>query len=207
VGSRNISPRPAPACERGYIVKRVCIDPGHGGSQSGAVYGDLLEKDVNLTVAEYVVEGLKAVDPEIWVGLTRTFDRTMTLQERCDFSNKMNVDCFVSIHVNADLDIDAPGMPEARGEEIWIHKGSQQGLILAQCLADEVDRIFPDEPFRGIKTTDKLFVLKHTNAPACLLEIGFIDNSKTSESFRDELTLRKAGALIARGIYQYLKDK
>ena len=188
-------------------MKRVCINPGHGGSQPGAVYGNLLEKDVNLKVAQYVVEGLNAVDPEIWVGMTRTYDRTMTLQEVCDFSNNMNVDCFVSIHCNADPDEDAPGMPEAKGEEIWFFKGSRSGKKLAQCLADEVDQIFPDEPFRGLKETEDLYVLKHTNAPACLIEIGFIDNSKTNESFQDELTLRKAGSLIARGICEYLGIK
>jgi len=186
-------------------MKRVCIDPGHGGSQPGAVYGNLLEKDVNLKVAQYVVEGLNAVDPEIWVVMTRDFDQTMSLQERCDFSNNMNADCFCSIHVNADPDEDLPGMPEAKGEEIWIYKGSRKGLMLAQCLADEVDRIFPDEPFRGIKESEVFYVLKHTNAPACLIELGFIDKSDSVEVFTDELTLRKNGALIARGIYRYLK--
>lgn len=186
------------------MKRRVCLDPGHGGDQSGAVYGDLNEKDVNLLIALYTLEGLTAVDPEIWVGLTRTFDKTLTLQERCDFSNNMNVDCFVSIHCNADPDIDSSGMPEAKGEEIWIYKGSRKGLILAQCLADEVDRIFPDEPFRGIKQTDVFYVLKHTNAPACLIEVGFIDKSSSNETFTDELTLRKIGALIGRGIHEYL---
>jgi N-acetylmuramoyl-L-alanine amidase len=185
-------------------MKRVCIDPGHGGIQPGAVYGDLLEKDVNLKVAEYAVEGLRAVNSDIWIGLTRTFDRTTSLQERCDLSNGMNVDCFISIHCNADPDTDEPGMPEARGEEIWFFKGSREGLKLSQCLSDEVDQIFPDEPFRGIKETEGLYVLKHTNAPACLIEIGFIDKSSSVETFSDELTLRKIGALVARGINEYL---
>jgi len=187
-------------------MKRVCINPGHGGNQPGAVYGDLLEKDIVLTVSEYVLEGLKAVDPEIWVGMTRTYDRTMPLQEICDFSNNMNVDCFVSCHVNADPDDDSPGSPEAKGEEIWIHKGSVKGLRLAKCLADEVDRIFPDEPFRGIKESEVFYVLKHTNAPACLIELGFIDKSSSVETFTDELTLRKIGAFIARGIHEYLSQ-
>lgn len=199
-------------------MKRVCLNPGHGGSQPGAVYGDLLEKDVVLKVSEYVVEGLLAVDPEIWVGMTRTYDRTMTLQEVCDFSNNMKVDCFVSIHCNADPDDDAPGMPEAKGEEIWYYDSSRKGLRLAQCLADEVDRIFPDEPFRGIKQTrpigadknvDKrpfLYVVSYTNATAALIEIGFIDKSSSVETFTDELTLRKIGAFIARGINEYLSQ-
>lgn len=186
------------------MQKRVCINPGHGGIASGAVYGDLKEKDIVLTVAKYVVEGLNAIAPEIWVGLTRIIDQTMSLQAICDSANNMNVDCFVSIHCNADPDTDEPRMPEAKGEEIWIHKGSQKGLRLAQCLADEVDRIFSDEPFRGIKETESLYVLKHTNTPACLLEIGFIDKSSSIETFTDELTLRKIGVFIARGIYEYL---
>jgi len=185
-------------------MKRVCIDPGHGGNQPGAVYGDLQEKDVVLTVAQYVVEGLWEVDPEIHVGLTRSWDKTLSLQERCDLSNHMKVDCFVSIHCNADPDDDSPGSPQAKGEEIWFYKDSIEGIRLAQCLADEVDRIFPDEPFRGIKMTDAFYVLKHTSAPACLIEIGFIDKSSSTETFTDELTLRKIGALIARGIHEYL---
>ncbi len=186
------------------MQKRIVLDPGHGGKQSGAVYGDLLEKDVVLQVAKYATEGLQAVNPEIFVALTRTSDRTMTLQERCDFSNNMNVDCFCSIHCNADPDDDSPGQPEAKGEEIWIYEGSVEGLKLAQCLQEEVDRIFPGEPFRGIKTTTALYVLKHTNAPAVLIELGFIDKSDSVEVFSDELTLRKIGALIARGINAYL---
>jgi len=186
------------------MQKRVCLDPGHGGSQPGAVYGDLKEKDIVLEVAKYIVEGLNAIDTKIWVGLTRDFDRTMSLKERCDFSNNMNADCFASIHCNADPDDDSQGMPEAKGEEIWIYKGSRKGLILAQCLANEVDRIFPDEPFRGIKESEVFYVLKHTKAPACLLEIGFIDKSSSHETFTDELTLRKIGAFIARGIHEYL---
>lgn len=198
------------------MEKRVCINPGHGGTASGAVYGDLKEKDIVLAVAKYIVEGLNAIDPEIWVGLTRTFDQTMSLQEVCEFSNNMKVDCFVSIHCNADPDEDAPEMLEAKGEEIWFYDKSVEGLRLAQCLADGVDRIFPDEPFRGIKQTrpigtdknvDKrpfLYVVSYTNAPAALVEIGFIDKSSSHETFTDEMTLRKIGAFIARGTHEYL---
>ena len=186
------------------MKKRICIDPGHGGNQPGAVYRGLLEKDVVLDVAQYAAEGLRALDPELWVGLTRDFDKTLTLQDRCVFSYNMKVDAFVSIHCNADPDDDSPGQPEAKGEEIWICNGSLEGLKLAQCLATEVDHVFPDEPLRGIKRSNVLYVLKHTEAPACLIELGFIDKSSSVETFTDELTLRKIGALVARGIHGYL---
>jgi N-acetylmuramoyl-L-alanine amidase len=185
---------------------RVCIDPGHGGTQSGAVYRGLQEKDIVLDVAKFTKEELCAIDSEILIGLTREFDRTLTLQQRCDFSNDMKADCFVSIHTNADPDEDLPGMPEAKGEEIWICKGSVEGDKLAQCLEREVDDIFPNESFRGIKESENLYVLRHTNAPACLIELGFIDKSSSVEIFSNELTLRKIGTLIAKGINEYISQ-
>ena len=198
------------------MKKRVVLDPGHGGSQPGAVYGGLAEKDIVLRVAKYTQESISVISPDTWVGLTRDWDHTLTLQQRCDFSNNMKVDCFVSVHCNADPDDDSPGQPEAKGEEIWIYDNSVEGMKLAQCLKDEVDRIFPNEPFRGIKTTrpigadksvDKrpfLYVISYTNAPAVLIEIGFIDKSNSLETFTDELTLQKIGSFIAGGIYEYI---
>ncbi len=186
--------------------KRIVIDPGHGGDQPGAVFRGLKEKDIVLQVSQYAVEGLEILDPEIFIGLTRRFDQTLTLQQRCDFANNMKVDCFVSIHCNADPDDDSVGQPEAKGEEIWIYQGSVESRKLAKFLSNEVDQIFPNEPFRGIKESEGLYVLKHTKAPACLIEIGFIDKSSSTETFTDELTLRKIGALIARGINEYFTN-
>lgn len=187
------------------MKKIVCIDPGHGGSAYGAVFGDLLEKEVVLKVARHVDEYLQTFDPEIRCWLTRSLDRDVSLRERCGFSNNIKADSFVSIHCNADPDEDLPGMPEAKGEEIWIYKGSREGLKLAQSLADEVDQIFPGEPFRGIKESEVFYVLKYTNAPACLIEIGFIDKSSSNETFSDPQSLEKIGIMIAKGIQDYLR--
>ena len=200
------------------MKKRVVLDPGHGGSQPGAVYGGLVEKDIVLKVAKYTEEGISILDPNVWVGLTRDWDHILTLQQRCDFSNNMKADCFISIHCNADPDADYPGMPEAKGEEIWVYDGSVWGMKLARCLKDKVDLIFPNEPFRGIKTTrpidvDKLidrrpflYVISYTDAPAVLIEIGFIDKSSSTETFTDELTLQKIGSFIAKGVYEYISQ-
>jgi len=63
----------------------------------------------------------------------------------------------------ADMDEDLPGMSEAHGEEIWYCKGSTRGKLYAGIMAESIDQIFPDEPFRGIKETPHLYVLKHTH--------------------------------------------
>lgn len=182
---------------------KVCIDPGHGGRDSGALFQQIKEKDVNLAVALHVIDHL---DREIDYVLTRDDDIFLSLQERCDVANLYEADIFVSIHCNADPDFDEVGMPEARGEEIWYYKNSSEGLRLAKCLIEGVDKIFPNEPFRGIKATDVFYVLKHTNMPAVLIEMGFIDKSSSAETFSNERTLHRIGKLIADGIEEYLDD-
>ena len=79
-------------------------------------------------------------------------------------------------------------------------------------LTDEVDRIFPDEPFRGIKQTrpigadpaiDKrpfLYVVSYTNAPAALIEIGFIDNAGDRAKMLDPDLRKAACKMIADAI-------
>lgn len=187
-------------------MKRVCLDPGHGGTKPGAVFHGLLEKDVVLKIANAAQEELQLIDPAIWICMTRFWDQDISLEDRCTFSNNMKVDCFVSIHCNADPDDDSLGMPEARGEEIWVYPGSYEGFRLAQCLKTWVDDVFPNEPFRGIKPSDALYVLKHTNAPAVLIEVGFIDKSSSQHTFTDPATIQKVGRFIAGGIHDFLAN-
>jgi N-acetylmuramoyl-L-alanine amidase len=180
----------------------ICLDAGHGGSQPGAVYGDLLEKDITLKVSTEAGSILHMHGHDVIY--TRTEDVTVSLEERCRTSNLNHASIFVSIHCNADPDEDAPGMPEAKGEEIWIHTGSVNGMEIAKHLKSWIDQIFPDEPFRGIKESSGLYVLKHTLAPAVLIEIGFIDKSSSGETFTDPATLSKIANLIANGIMEAL---
>lgn len=182
-------------------MKKIVIDPGHGGSAPGAIYRGLFEKDVNLKVGLIVADLLR--DKSYEVTLTRDKDFDVSLARRCEIANLTKADIFVSIHCNADPDEDAPGMPEAKGEEIWVHDQSAEGWRLAHALQDKIDRIFPEEPFRGIMSTTSLYVLKHTNMPACLIELGFIDKSSSSETFTNEETIKKIAGLIAEGIIEY----
>lgn len=177
---------------------KVCLDAGHGGKKPGAEYKGLIEKDVNLKVTLRAGDILEAYGYE--VVYTRKDDSHVELMERCNIANDALADIFVSIHCNA-TDNNAE---KAKGEEIWIFEGSKKSLKLAECLVDEVDAFFPDEPFRGIKETQGLVVLHYTNMPAVLIELGFIDRSSTNASFQDANTLEKISQLIATGVNEYL---
>ncbi|MGE0872902.1 MAG: N-acetylmuramoyl-L-alanine amidase, partial [Kofleriaceae bacterium] len=77
----------------------VVIDPGHGGSNSGAQSHGRQEKHLTLAIAEQVAARLR--DRAIDVELTRTTDRTMTLRQRVAVADRRVADLFISIHANA----------------------------------------------------------------------------------------------------------
>lgn len=104
---------PSLAQQLGLGVKKVVIDPGHGGKDPGAVGADgLLEKDITLAVALKVAEILRR-DLHCKVILTRDRDIFVPLEERTAIANTSKGDLFVSIHVNA-----AP-TPKAKGIETY----------------------------------------------------------------------------------------
>lgn len=182
-------------------MAKVCVDPGHGGVKSGAVFQGLMEKDVTLAVS-LELKSLLSENHE--VVMTREYDNDVSLSERCTIANNSKCDIFVSIHCNADPDDDSPGNPEAKGEEIWFKNGSDESYKLAESLASYMDLIFPDEKFRGIKGTDDLYVLNGTKMPAVLIEIGFIDKTDSVEKFSDPFVIEEIAQLIYQGIEEYL---
>lgn len=182
---------------------KVFLDPGHGGHDLGACFRDLLlEKDVNLDVCLAAAQRLQFL---FWTALSRHSDLPLPLSNRWIQANAWKADISISIHCNADPDADLPGDPEAKGEEIWIYKGSQQGLALAQAMKEHVDTFFPDHGFRGIRETTRLGVLQHTNMPAILIELGFLDHMETSGALQSEIIKIRIGHLISAGVQNYAR--
>lgn len=147
---------------------KVCIDPGHGGSDPGAVSGKFYEKDVNLEVGLAMRDFLQ---PYVDVVMTRDTDKTLSLEERAEIANKADVDFFFSIHCNSAANTAAKGW-----ECFIVSKGGN-----AEKLAIRVQARVFEEPTltlknRGIKTAN-YYVLRYTDAPAVLVENAFISNS------------------------------
>ncbi|MEN3046523.1 MAG: N-acetylmuramoyl-L-alanine amidase [Candidatus Hydrothermales bacterium] len=85
-------------------IKRIVIDPGHGGIDVGALgKGGTKEKDVNLKVAKFLKEELVKMGFEVF--MTRDKDTFVSLSERTKFSNNVGADIFVSLHCNASLEV------------------------------------------------------------------------------------------------------
>ncbi|MEM1268430.1 MAG: N-acetylmuramoyl-L-alanine amidase [Bacteroidota bacterium] len=148
---------------------RVCIDPGHGGHDSGARNGLLLEKDIVLEIGLLTAGLLR--DRGVDVVLTRTRDVFLGLRERAEIANAAQADAFVSLHCNG------AASPNASGVETWHYLGSGAGRELARSAYFALRDAAAGHKPRGVKAAN-FAVLRLTTMPAALLEYEFITNPK-----------------------------
>lgn len=140
----------------GYHVRRVVLDPGHGGFDSGAVgLGGLMEKDVALDLALRTERVLARTAPGLVVFLTRREDYFLPLSARTATANRFAADVFVSLHVNAGE------RRAARGLETYSCSERPSGLEAERLAACEnaAARLDPDDaaPRPGAGLEDILF--------------------------------------------------
>jgi len=172
----------------------IVLDAGHGGADTGAIHAGRLEKDDNLDLALAVQRRLEEQGQN--VVMTRSTDIFLPLVERSTISNWANADLFVSIHRNA------AESPLANGVENFVYLNpTPRETEYAQIVLDEIVQAGVQRD-RGVKRGN-FAVLRNTNAPAMLLEMGFITNERDNQLF-DENFNAYADA-IARGIVMALR--
>jgi len=180
---------------------RVVLDPGHGGTDPGAV-GDhgLLEKDVVLAVA-LICKEVFAQDPAVECILTRDTDTFITLSNRTKIANGANADVFVSIHCNGFHKSTARGFESFRlsGNPATGPSGRLQEALHKRLAALFTGMGSPD---RGVKEAS-FQVLRQTQAPAVLLELGFVTNPYDAVLLRDSRFLDRLAWAICSGIRAY----
>ncbi len=175
--------------------KTIIIDPGHGGNDTGAMRYGVLEKNLTLDIALKVRDILKEKGFKKII-MTRSVDKTLTLQDRVDIANSNNADIYVSIHINASVKSEING--------IETHYYSQNGYNVAKVMHKElISKI--DALDRGLFKS-KFYVINHTEAPAVLLELGFISNDKERNSMQSEKRQTDSAQAIAEGIINYLTE-
>lgn len=151
--------------------KLVVIDAGHGGVATGAVYRNLLEKDLNLDIAKRLNGLLKKKGIETY--MLREDDSSMGNYERAYIANHLNAKLYLSVHNNA------------------MDNRNYRGTMTLYCPSDSQEG-FTGKSFAGViqqtllgslKTIDRkvisrpdLIVLKATNMPAALVEVGYMTN-------------------------------
>jgi len=152
----------------------VVLDPGHGGSDPGAVNGARRESDDNLRMALAVGNLLRCCG--VNVVFTRTGDTLVSLAERSRISNNARANLFVSIHRNSVANATANGV------ENWVYLNpSTQGVNSAYQVLNRIVAAGVQSN-RGVRRGN-FSVLRETQAPAQLVELGFISNAEDNRLF------------------------
>ena len=186
----------------GLKDKVIVIDPGHGGSDSGAIGPNKTqEKTITLAVAKNVKTLLESAGAKVL--MTRQTDVDVygpnasgvdELGARTRVANNNKADVFVSIHINAFSN------PTVGGIATYYYRNSGYGAMLAQNIQDNLDKVegFQD---RGISSAG-FYVVKNTQMPAVLTELGFISNPNEEK----RLNTPQVQQQLAQGIVQGLDN-
>ncbi len=180
---------------------KICIDPGHGGKDSGAIGTKLFrlrEKDFNLRLALLLEEELE--ERGHWTVMTRRRDRALSLAARADFANRLDAELFVSIHANA------AGTPVVEGMEVYCFPGSGTGQKAATRVLNEMIKMFPDHRNRGVKEAN-FDVLRLTEMTAILIENEFLTNPAQLEFLADAQNQKNLALAISAGINAFAGSK
>ena len=189
----------------------VFLDPGHGGSETGAAYFGVKEKDLNLTVSLMVKQKLEKLGYNVII--SRTNDKYIDLYDRARMANASGADIFVSIHHNA------LGNSGAYGIESYHYKyDPDYPSKINQAMHNDPERMRNSIKLtaaihseliedtgaydRGVRS-ESFAVIRETTMPATLLELGFMSNANEIKQLTNRAYQNTLAEAIAQGIDDY----
>ncbi|MAY21160.1 MAG: N-acetylmuramoyl-L-alanine amidase [Flavobacteriaceae bacterium] len=165
--------------------KRILIDVGHGGKDSGAIgINGIQEKDVALNIANTILKLNNKLQKPLDIYLTRYNDTLISLSDRTKLAKALKANLFVSLHCNHSDN------PNARGVEVYVvgatSKYSDDATWLAFQMQAALNKKLGFES-RGVKFAN-FQVLRETISycASVLLELGFLSNSDEAEYLKQQ---------------------
>ena len=200
---------------RAFAMSRVVyLDPGHGGYESGASYGGVQEKTINMEIANEVQTYLQRLG--MTVIMSRTYDEYVSLLDRSAEVNDSNAQIFVSIHHNA-----MPGSTTVNGIETYYYEYYEEyPSLINEAMHNDPTRILESAKLaaaihdtlidstgatdRGIRR-NTFSVLRETDIPAVLLELGYMSSPTELAKLTNDSYQTVMAKAIADGIATYFK--
>lgn len=164
-------------------VRKVIIDPGHGGTDAGATGNNLLEKDYNLLISKYMYDRFKQL--EVPVAITRDSDTTLSPTDRVNtilnkFGNSSDV-ILISNHVNSGGGEGAEVIYALRNKDTLAKRILENIGATGQTTRKYYQRRLPSDTSK-----DYYFIHRNTgNLEPLIVEYGFIDNTKDVEFLKE----------------------
>jgi len=198
------------------LVKKVCLDPGHGGDDPGYLAGGNQEKRVTLLLAQELRDQLTKAG--FTVSTTRTADKRVELPDRPDFARRKGADVFISLHFNAFTErtvqgtevycLTPAGAPStnARGEGSGAgrfpgNRNNEKNMLLAFQMQKSLTQALKVED-RGVHRA-RFEVLRDAEMPAVLIEGGFLSHPGEGKKILDPGYRRQMARAIVDGLLSY----
>ncbi|MBO4896963.1 MAG: N-acetylmuramoyl-L-alanine amidase [Clostridia bacterium] len=188
----------------------VVIDPGHGGSDPGAIgrfHGEeLWESECTLDISLRLQKKLE--DNGIKTYMTRTEDEFVGLVERANYANEINSALFTCVHINA------AAIEGAHGSEVYYYTGptdeetkEKYGVTSKEYAKYVQDAILKHAGRydRGTSDGSRFVVMHRTIMPAVLVECAFITNEEEYNLLKTDDFRQKLAEGIAEGVMETLK--
>lgn len=195
----------------------VVLDPGHGGSDSGAVGNGLMEKNLTLKIAQYCKAELEEYDG-VTVYMTREGDSYLEIYDQVQKFASLKPNVLVSIHINSASDT------SAKGVEVWYPNANynsqvhQEGYAVSNQILQELKKL--NLANRGLRErTNKEYPIyadgsladyygiirysKNNGFPGIIVEHAFISNADDANLLRQDSFLKQCGIADATGIANY----
>lgn len=188
----------------------IVVDPGHGGRDPGKVgVNDVLEKDINLSIALKLKEFLELND--INVVMTRETDiglyaesdsnkKVSDMKKRVALINRRNVVLAVSIHQNSFI------QESSKGAQVFYYSNSKEGKDFAQIMQNQLKISLKDGNKREAKFNDSYYMLKKTECPIVIVECGYLSNYTEAALLVDDNYQEELAWAIHLGILSYLNQ-
>lgn len=187
----------------------IVIDAGHGGIDGGAVYGSLLEKDLNLTIARQLYnvlrkKSIQAVlnrkgdyalsDDNRWLRISSRHKRD--LAQRTHLANALHPRLLVSIHMNTS------SSPQQSGPLVIFQKKDAQSRLAAELIQQSLNGVYgtAEKPTGG----GKYYLLNHAECPAVIVELGFLTNDADRQRLTNPNQQLRLARVLGEAIEQYL---
>ncbi|MEI7028285.1 N-acetylmuramoyl-L-alanine amidase CwlD [Paenibacillus sp. y28] len=189
--------------------KVIALDAGHGGPDGGAVSeSGVIEKDINLAISLYLRDYLQQAgaivlmtresDQDLADADTKGYSKRKTedLLRRVDFIRKNKADLLVSVHLNS--------IPSNKwsGAQTFYSPQNTEGKVLSTLIQEELKASLGNTE-RLARPENTVYLLKATELPASLIEVGFLSNPGEASLLATEKYQKKLAEAIYRGILRY----
>ena len=201
---RQIAPDPAvgfpdkPPYGRSPSTVRICVDPGHGGTDTGtrSPHG-WNEKDVNLMQARAIRAALEKAG--FHVTMTRDDDSFPALYDRPKLAYDERVDAFISVHHNATAANRNPRV----ARHTTAYASTSNGLALAQCIQKHIGPALAPVKDAGAQMRS-FAVCRNPAVPSCLLEVDFINLPEGEAESWDPARQKKVATAVVMGVLDWM---